>query len=467
MSDEKNENYQESLVKDGVDKMMFDDIIHSYSELSHYAESDFYDGASDVFSSLYQLDPSVAENAGKAEKHVMGQMMEMAEWKNFRDNTRLDDMAAAIGTSQLAATVEEEYNNLKGAMKEHQEQQQQQGGGQGGQGGQGGEGQQEGEGAGEPSIEELLGKEGAARMRARIRNAIEQSQEEVIEHEEAMAGWGNDVEDLQNMDFKQRMEIANKIRKNPQFKRISDLMGRFKNLANSHLATKYTHGNDEIVDINQGKDVERLLPSEYLKLKNTPKLFYKDYLEGALLQYNLKGVEKQGRGPMIVCLDCSSSMRGRRFEWGISVAMALCLIAEKQNRAFSFVAFNAGLQRELSTDKGKRLTFQDKMTIMSTNCSGGTNFEKPLTWAQAERRKNPAMEKADIVFITDDGCNISREFLNKLNSFKDETNTRIYGIGIDTGGGNMGDFCDNVALLSGSGHVDEIEHLVSETSKGE
>lgn len=471
----KSRAYESALEKDEMDAFLFDTVLDAYPAIDDMANNEeAFHGISDVFSSLYQNFPAAKENAPEIENYVMKQMMEMREWQDFRDHTRLDDVGSAIGTAQLGDAVMREYYDLLQKAEERQQQQQQSGqGGTPPPDGQPQDGQGEGQGGGSPggdqqpgqagemqSIEEILGKEEAARMRGRIRQALQDSQEKVEDYQEAMAAWGNDKGEIEKMDFKERLNVAETLTQNPKFKKISEMMGRFKNLANAQMATRYTHGNDEIVDISQGDDLENILPSELLKMKRTPTLFYKDYLEEGLQQYNLKGVEQQGRGPMIVCLDISSSMRGSRFEWAMAVTMALCHIAEKQKRAFSFISFNSQVQGTFSASG--RLSFQEKMEIMSTNCSGGTYFDAPMREAMHVRKNVPGMDKADIVFITDGDQRLN--ICNEVNQFKQDTNTRIYGIGME-GRGGLNDFCDHIALVHGNGEVDEIKDLIKEAIK--
>ena len=63
--------------------------------------------------------------------------------------------------------------------------------------------------------------------------------------------------------------------------------------------------------------------------------FHRRFLDQELLQYSLRGVEEKGKGPMIVCLDGSSSMAGDKEIWSKAVTLTLLEIARRQRRLIS------------------------------------------------------------------------------------------------------------------------------------
>ena len=64
--------------------------------------------------------------------------------------------------------------------------------------------------------------------------------------------------------------------------------------------------------------------------------FHRRFLDQELLQYSLRGVEEKGKGPMIVCLDGSSSMAGDKEIWSKAVTLTLLEIARTPAPAVSF-----------------------------------------------------------------------------------------------------------------------------------
>jgi len=60
--------------------------------------------------------------------------------------------------------------------------------------------------------------------------------------------------------------LAARLRGDARLKRIAQLAGRFRRIAGTKRRTKVHHGADELVDVEQGADLERLLPAELAKL---------------------------------------------------------------------------------------------------------------------------------------------------------------------------------------------------------
>jgi uncharacterized protein with von Willebrand factor type A (vWA) domain len=83
------------------------------------------------------------------------------------------------------------------------------------------------------------------------------------------------------------------------------------------LAVRRSHferASEETFDVELGRTLDRLLPPELLALRH-PTLrrdLLRRHAEGQLLCYRLRGADERGRGPMIVCLDGSSSMAGEK-----------------------------------------------------------------------------------------------------------------------------------------------------------
>src|SRR3972149_5183062 len=89
----------------------------------------------------------------------------------------------------------------------------------------------------------------------------------------------------------------------------------------NHQRKIWSKRGSEVYDISLGNDIGRIIPAElsFLRHKALRKDFLKRLIEGRLLQYYLK--EEKGRGPLVVCVDGSSSMEGHKEMW----AKAVCL----------------------------------------------------------------------------------------------------------------------------------------------
>lgn len=212
------------------------------------------------------------------------------------------------------------------------------------------------------------------------------------------------------------------------------------------------------------------MPTELVKLIETPDLFYMDYLEGKLLTYNMKGTEDLGQGPVIACLDISGSMSGAREEWSKAVILSLMALAQKQRRSFGFIAFNTDVVEKKFWPKNSPANLQDKMNVASISSTGGTDFYMPLMAAFKMRKDDPTLRPADFIFITDGECGLYGTQKEEILSLKKSTNVRIYSIAINDGGYGeaSGDtlkiFSDQIAVVNNLGDINIVKDLIVKTA---
>jgi hypothetical protein len=112
--------------------------------------------------------------------------------------------------------------------------------------------------------------------------------------------------------------LAARLRDDARLRRIALLAGRFRRIAGGKRRSRVRHGADEIVDIEQGADLGRLLPLELAQFVHprTRLLTLRSLAESACLQYRLEGKETLGKGPLVVAIDKSGSMEGEKHSFG-------------------------------------------------------------------------------------------------------------------------------------------------------
>ena len=119
-----------------------------------------------------------------------------------------------------------------------------------------------------------------------------------------------------------QVELGRRLATNPKLRKLARLVGRMREQAFALRKRSLERTSEELFEVRLGKDLERLLPPELVALHH-PLLrrdFARRLVEGRLLSYALRGVDEHGRGPMIVCLDGSSSMAGEKEIWSKAVA---------------------------------------------------------------------------------------------------------------------------------------------------
>jgi uncharacterized protein with von Willebrand factor type A (vWA) domain len=261
-----------------------------------------------------------------------------------------------------------------------------------------------------------------------------------------------------------RLELGRRLAKNCKIAELARLVGRFKRDALALRRKVVERGSSEVFDIERGNELGRLIPAELIAL-HQPQL-YRDFkrrlLEGAILQYQLRQDEEKGRGPMVVCLDLSSSMQGDKELWGKAVTLTLMDIARRQRRLFRAVLFSSGADTLRVIDVNRERRYEPElgkvMELAEYFPGGGTEFERPLD-AAMELVAQKKLRRADIVIITDGECQVSPQWLAALNARKEELQFKIFGVVVDVGSNELG------TLRQFSDRIASIKQLTAEGSR--
>ena len=179
-----------------------------------------------------------------------------------------------------------------------------------------------------------------------------------------------------------------------QVERIARLAGRMYVALRGARAGRVHGIPGEVYSVEQGCDVGRLLPAEQVLLMD-PLLeivVLERIASRRAAQYAVRGDAKQSRGPLVVALDESGSMRGRRNEWAKAATVALARIALEDKRPVSVVhyATSAVVQPLKAGDATAMLS------MVRHFLGGGTAIGLALGVAVRD-----TFGKADIVLVTD------------------------------------------------------------------
>lgn len=428
-------NSEPVIQSDAYDHIMYQTVRDASSVVSDLSgEKNVMDPLlTDVFTSFYKTEPKIDERAADGHhKQAIDSMMQLTEYKNLRPMTRLDDVASALALTQFAP-------DLVKAMKQREK-------------------------------DEKDGKdknEQDGNFRAGIRKSLNQAGEKVEEWSDFCHSFGDSAGELKRLPHEEKMKLANNLSSSKKMKDIAKLLGRLKNIALAAQAANPVHGADEIVDVGQGADLARMLPTEFLKFKRMKTLFFKDFTERSLSTYNLRGVEHVGMGPIVGCCDCSGSMSGDREVWAKAVLLALAFLAERQGRDFAVLFFDTRVHGLKIFPKGK-MSIQDKIDLVATGMDGGgTNFYVPLKAAFKIIREFNALKAADIAFITDGECSLDGAELGDVLHSKEKTQARIYGMGVGMHDYEaLSGFCDNVAIVDDLGNIEFAKDILFKSAMG-
>ena len=291
----------------------------------------------------------------------------------------------------------------------------------------------------------------ASRLQA---EAIKTAQELEDAAQEAET-WGETIGTGARTPPGQKLELGRRLAGNEKLKKLARMVGRMKLSALALRKKVFERSSEELLEVEQGDALHRLLPNELLSLHHPVlrKDFYRRFLDQELIQYSLRGVEEKGRGPMIVCLDGSSSMSGDKEIWSKAVTLTLLEIARKQRRRFRSICFSSAETPLQVLDMNPRDRYEvETKTVMDLAeyfPGGGTDFQKPLD-AALDCLRESRFKKGDIIFITDGECQVDPEWAENFRDEKERLGFSLFSILIDMGPASLGtlkEFSDRISTI--------------------
>lgn len=411
----------------------------------------------DGFFTLYKYLCELNEEEGidpkyRLNRRLVDEAMKTGDYRILRKNTRHDELASAVGATVLAEEMvknidEKTLDQLNKAIGEIERNQEKHGD------------KKEGEAAGDLEAKgaealaeavNALGESldmagGAISQSARL--STKKAAGEVERAVELIRAWGLDRGGETKLPIDEALALLRRIRDSEKLLKLGEAIGREKRRAVTAQRLKPRREAAEIYDIELGRDIERVLPSELALMDDESGLdFDRRFVEGALLQYRISETEGKERGPMVVCVDTSYSMVTEVPEREIAAkafAMGLCEIAVREKREFTGILFGSrGEMRvfEKLNDPRRAADFAEFAF------NGGTCFDEALTKAAdiVERQQ----KNADVVFITDGQCDVSKDVMSRIGRAKEVCGMRIYGVLVDRGWGGevLSGFSDEIVL---------------------
>ena len=391
----------------------------------------------DFFNMFYAQRPELAGQChdGSRQKFVEA-MMESGAYKALHQSTRAHRMAADMA----AATASQEFCALVQDQEKNEEQREQRGDDD------------------EPKTEDEKTDDAMGNLAA-AHQAIDKAQEEVNDLNDALEamGCGEENGDDGSMDTTKMSEMFKRIRNSRKLKEICELAGRFRRAARAKQRQKTRHGRDEMVGVTLGDQIDRLVPTELAMLSDED--FELDAMrrlvEKQSMVRDMKGSEKLGKGPIVVCVDESGSMRGDKIIAAKALALTMGWIARHQKRWLALVGFSSGKA------KGTRLLLKpgkwDEAGLLDWLdhfYSGGTTMDIPFDvlphewWVEFD----PPKGKTDIVMITDAIVLIRSEMAAKFKEWKQTNEVKMITLVVDANSaGDVEEVSDEVHLIKSIG----------------
>lgn len=193
-------------------------------------------------------------------------------------------------------------------------------------------------------------------------------------------------------------------------------------------------GPSEVRGLELGRELSRVLAAElsWLADPDTEYVFWHRYLTGQLMQLELdqeliraKDPSRvpvgQGRGPIVLLLDTSGSMRGEPELLSKAVALAVLRLALTQKRRCLLVAFGAG--RQLRTADLCDNTDPALADLLGGRFAGGTDPLKAIDAAL-----ELGAENADLFMVSDGHFVVQEALMGRLAEAEQGRGMRCFGL---------------------------------------
>ncbi|MCE3203410.1 vWA domain-containing protein [Paenibacillus sonchi] len=373
----------------------------------------------DVWAGLFKMSPQLLPETPpelQMNRVLMERVMNEEAYHDLREFTRLDDIASALGTARYSETI---TNWIDQQIKDDEEWKKQIT--------EGTAGNQEAMTQAVAALQQAL-EAGGGELSQALQQAGNQAREDkgnLISIFGGLQAGSGDAE-LRKVPLREQIRFGESLANNKKMKQIAEWAGRLKMIAQKKQRSKAQQATNRS-GVTMGNAPEHLLPAELMLLSHPSTRLdtLRRYAEGQLLQYELKGQEQLGKGPIVLCLDQSGSMSSQDTR-SKGFTLALMSIARKQRRDFALIPFSGSASKPLIYERGK-ITVQDMINLAEMFRGGGTNFESPLNQA-SKVIQNSRFNKADVVFVTDGEATVSAEFMDKWQELKTKREIRVLSI---------------------------------------
>jgi uncharacterized protein with von Willebrand factor type A (vWA) domain len=406
------------------------DLLEEYPSLGHKGLGE-YDLA-DFHAAAFDMDPQLLPGCADRIKHeFLGQLLETPEYHALHESTMLNEAAAAIA----AASFAEQFARLREERREEERERSPRAGGK--------------DPAPVPSADvvEHAEMEGEMRVVRAVGVALDGAARDVAEMEDATAALGMGPGGPGPYDPRRVAGLFRRVRKSETLRRIVELAGRYRLVAQSKQRRKVVHGMDDMVGVTLDGEIARLVPSELARLV-LPEMEWdtlRRIVDRQALCRDYRSAEPVGKGPIVVSVDESGSMAGPKVHTAKALALAMAWIARHQKRWCGLVAY--------SGDTGHRLVTLppggwDEVAVLAwleQFLSGGSDMDVPVReMPEFYNRMRAPRGDTDVLFITDAICHIPSDIQASFSDWKHMVKARLITLVINNAPGDLVAISDEV-----------------------
>lgn len=390
------------------------------------------EAVSDLFSVNFLACPQTVEQCHDARRlEFVTKTLETPEYQALHRSTELNPVAAELATIELAKS----FAALREVDKKQEEKRKEQ------------------RAKGKPINEKREGLKADIACLGAIGAGLKAAGKEVEKYEETMSalGCGPGVGRDDKIDVGRIVQIFQRAKDDPRLQMIMDLAGRYRRCAQAHERKKTFHGLDDVVGVVLDGDIGRLVPHE-LAMLATPETELdatRRLVERQSMCRLYQGVEKVGKGPIVLCTDESGSMDGEPNANAKALALSMAWKARHQRRWIGLVGFAGGtVGTRLALPPGK----WDEGALLDWLAhfySGGTTLDVPLRelpqvyWPEFVN-KGMKRGKTNLILITDARVNLPRDLEQSFLRWKAAEYVKCISIVIGNDAGDLRRVSDNV-----------------------
>jgi uncharacterized protein with von Willebrand factor type A (vWA) domain len=271
------------------------------------------------------------------------------------------------------------------------------------------------------------------RLRIELQEAMSDAAVQAALFDQCARAWGTERGMLRRLSAEDRLAMAQRLQSS-RLQEIAMLFGRLQAVSFSDAVEQSCDVHEEIVDLELGDNLGRVLPAELLLLGDpvTEIEFLARWSDRELVQYAVEGSDELGRGGIIFCCDGSYSMHGPREIFAKAVMLVLMHEARRSNRRMHVLHFGSYEEVQLlSFESRSDFTPERIMEAAELFHGGGTDYETPMRHAvkllEAEFAAT-GRTKADVVFASDDECDVSAEVMEGYLEDMKRLGSRTWGL---------------------------------------
>lgn len=393
--------------------------------------------ATDCRAAAYEPDPILAPVCSNLTRGAfIRELLDSPQWQSVRQSTLFDEdlsrIAAHSAAAQLAALAEQQQEERAGGKTPGADK------------------------AGDGEVKAMVA---AAKAGKAAKAEIDQQ----LDAQESLGGLGGDPSGRMPSD--QAAALFRRVRNSSTLRRICELAGRYRRVAQARQRCKSQHGLDDMVGVTLGGDIERLTGGELAMLacEDTEDYVLAKIIERKALVHEYRGVEPLAKGPIVVTVDESGSMNGEKIENAKALALALAWIAKQQNRWCAMVGYSGGCSTNTVVLPPGRWDQVQLLDWLEHFYGGGTDRDVPLVelpdeWAGIGAPRG----KTDIVMVTDALAHIGDQIIERWNTWRAGETVSVDLLLVGGHGSGAGDLAKCVDRVHSVPQIDASETAVGE-----